>query len=64
MGNSKRYDVHRTPRLKVAAADLTISELVNEAVRATRAEDAEDIAALDPRRAERSVSFEAFVRGL
>jgi len=57
-------DVHQALRLKAATADRSISEMVNEAVRAALAEDAEDLAAFDQRRSERSVSFESFVRGL
>lgn len=57
-------DVHQALRLKAATADRSISDMVNEAVRAALAEDAEDLAAFDRRRAERSVSFESFVRGL
>ena len=57
-------DVHQALRLKAATADRSISDMVNEAVRAALAEDAEDLAAFDQRRGERSVSFESFVRGL
>ena len=57
-------DVHQALRLKAATADRSISDMVNEAVRAALAEDAEDLAAFDQRRAERGVSFESFVRGL
>ena len=57
-------DVHQALRLKAATADRSISDMVNEAVRAALAEDAEDLAAFDQRRAERSVSFESFVRSL
>ena len=57
-------DVHRALRLKAAAADRSISDMVNNAVRAALAEDAEDLAAFDQRKAERSVSFESFVRTL
>jgi plasmid stability protein len=57
-------DVHQALRLKAATANRSISDMVNEAVRAALAEDAEDLAAFDQRRAERSVSFESFVRGL
>jgi hypothetical protein len=42
----------------------SISDLVNEAVKLALAEDAEDLAAFDERQAERSVSFESFVRAL
>ena len=56
--------VHQALRLKAAATDRTISEMVNEAVRIALAEDAEDLAAFDRRQSERSMSFESFVRDL
>ena len=56
--------VHQALRLKAAATDRSVSEMVNDAVRAALAEDAEDLAAFDQRGAERSISFESFVRGL
>jgi hypothetical protein len=70
MDDSKRAtvyfdtEVHRALRLKAATADRSISDVVNEAVKIALAEDAEDLAAFDERKAERSVSFEAFVRAL
>ena len=70
MDDSKRatvyFDpaVHQALRLKAAAADRSISDVVNEAVKLALAEDAEDFAAFDQRQAERSVSFESFVRTL
>ena len=57
-------DVHRALRLKAAASDRSISEMVNDAVKATLAEDADDLAAFSERKDERGVSFEAFVQGL
>ncbi len=57
-------DVHQALRLKAAAADRSISDMVNEAVRAALAEDADDLAAFDQRKAERSFSFDSFVRTL
>ena len=57
-------DVHQALRLKAAAADRSISDVVNEAVRVAFAEDAEDLAAFDKRKSQRSISFESFVRGL
>jgi len=38
--------------------------MVNEAVRASLAEDAADLAAFDKRKRERSVSFDSFVQGM
>lgn len=57
-------DVHRALRLKAAASDRTLSEMVNEAVKLSLLEDAEDLAAFDARRGEPSVAFEDFVKTL
>ena len=57
-------DVHRALRLKAADADRSISDLVNDAVRAALAEDAEDLAAVEERAGEKAVSFESFVKSL
>ena len=56
--------VHHALRLKAAATDRSISDMVNDAVKVALAEDAEDLASFDQRKAERSVSFEALVRDL
>jgi len=48
--------------LKAAETDRSISELVNEAVKISLAEDAEDLASFEERARERSVSFEKVVR--
>jgi hypothetical protein len=57
-------EVHRVLRLKAAETDRTISDLVNEALKHSLAEDAEDLAAFDERTRERSVSFEKAVRDM
>lgn len=56
--------VHQALRLKAAATDRSISDMVNDAVKVALAEDAEDLASFDQRKAERSVSFEVLVRDL
>lgn len=56
--------VHQALRLKAAATDRSISDMVNDAVKVALAEDAEDLAAFDQRKAERSISFESLVRDL
>jgi plasmid stability protein len=56
--------VHQALRLKAAATDRSISDMVNDAVKAALAEDAEDLEAFDQRKTERSVSFESLVRDL
>jgi plasmid stability protein len=57
-------EVHRALRLKAAASDRSISDLVSEAVRLSLAEDAEDLEAFDKRARERSLSFENVVKAL
>jgi predicted transcriptional regulator len=57
-------ELHRALKLKAAATDRSISEMVNEAVRLSLAEDAEDLAAFDERVAEADLDFESFVRSL
>jgi plasmid stability protein len=57
-------DVHKALRLRAAASDRSVSDMVNDAVRASLAEDAADLEAFSERRKEKSVSFESFVTGL
>jgi phosphate uptake regulator len=56
--------LHRALRLKAAETDRSISELVNEAVRAALAEDADDIEAFEIREKEVDYSFESVVKDL
>jgi hypothetical protein len=57
-------EIHRALRLKAAATDRSISDMVNDAVKLALAEDAEDLAAFEQRAHERSVNFETVVRAL
>lgn len=56
--------VHRALRLKAAETDQSVSELVNEAVRQSLAEDVEDLAAFRERESEPTLAFEDFVTDL
>ncbi len=56
--------LHRALRLKAAATDRSISELVNEAVKAALAEDASDIEAFEVREKEPDSAFEDVVKDL
>jgi mRNA interferase RelE/StbE len=47
--------VHQALRLKAAATDRSITDMVNEAVRVALAEVAEDLAAFDERKGEQSI---------
>jgi len=57
-------EVHRALRLKAAATDQSISDMVNAALKRALAEDAEDLEAFGKRRGEESIDFEEFVRAL
>lgn len=56
--------LHKALRLKAAATERSLSDVIDEALRALLAEDAEDLAALDERANEPTVTFEAFVQQL
>ena len=55
-------DIHRALRLKSAVSERSMSEMVNDAVRASLAEDADDLAAFDDRADESTIDFEDFVK--
>jgi plasmid stability protein len=57
-------DVHRALRLRAAACNRSISDMVNEAVRMTLAEDADDLRDAEQRQKEESIGFEEFVNSL
>jgi len=54
-------EIHRALRLKAAAADKSISDVVNEAVRQTLSEDASDLEIFEKRRREPTLDFEEVV---
>ena len=56
--------LHKALRLKAAETERSVSDVVNEAVRALLAEDADDLAALRDRADEPTVTFESFVQEL
>lgn len=68
MSNPKRTtiyfesEIHKALRLKSAVSERSISEMVNDAVRNSLAEDAEDLAAFDERADEPAIDFEDFVK--
>ena len=57
-------ELHRALRLKAAASDKSISDMVNEAVKLSLVEDAEDLEAFGKRRREPNLDFEQFVKAL
>ncbi len=70
MAKSKRTTIyldpalHRALRLKAVETERSVSDLVNEAVRRSLAEDAEDLYAFEVREREPSLSFEEVVKDL
>jgi predicted transcriptional regulator len=57
-------DLHKAIRLKAADTHRTLSEIVNDAVRASLREDQEDLAAFEERVAEPVISYEALLKDL
>lgn len=56
--------LHRALRLKAAETDQSVSDLVNDAVKLSLAEDAEDLEAISVRASEPTLSFEKVVRDM
>jgi len=57
-------EIHRALRLKAATSDKSISDMVNDAVKLTLAEDAEDLEAFEKRKREPNLDFQQFVKAL
>jgi hypothetical protein len=57
-------DLHKALRLKSVETSRTLSELVNDAVKETLAEDAEDLAAFDNRAGEPLIGYSEMVKRL
>lgn len=57
-------DLHRALRFKAVETERSVSDLVNEAVRLSLAEDAEDLAAFEARRHEPNLAFDDVVKDL
>ncbi|OGT64307.1 MAG: CopG family transcriptional regulator [Gammaproteobacteria bacterium RIFCSPLOWO2_02_47_7] len=56
--------IHKALRLKAAETDRSLSEIVNEAVKLSLAEDAEDLAAFEERAKEPNLAFEDVLKDL
>jgi len=57
-------DLHKALKLKSVETSRSVSDLVNEAVRESLAEDAEDLAAFEERAAEPLISYEDMIKSL
>jgi hypothetical protein len=56
--------IHRALRLKSAETEKSVSELVNDAVRMSLSEDADDLAMFEARSVEPNLRFEDVVKDL
>lgn len=57
-------EIHQALRLKAASSDVSISELVDEAVRLLMSEDQEDLAIFAQRANEKEISYEDLLNDL
>lgn len=57
-------EIHQALRLKAATSDMSISELVDEAVRLLMNEDHEDLASFSKRENEKEISYEDLLNDL
>jgi plasmid stability protein len=57
-------DIHQALRIRAASAQVSVSKLVDEAVRLMMREDQEDLAAFELRAAEPEISYEALLEDL
>lgn len=57
-------ELHKALRLKAVETSRSVSELVNQAVRESLAEDAEDISAFEERVAEPLISYDEIIKRL
>ena len=59
-----RPELHKALRVKSIDTDKSVSDLINEAIRISLREDAEDLAAFRERAKEPTVDFEEFLKEL
>jgi len=57
-------DLHRALRVKAAQSQQTLSDIVNDAVRAILGEDREDLDAFEKRARERRLTYEELLEDL
>ena len=57
-------DLYKALKIKAVQHDKSLSELINQAVRWSLAEDAEDLAAFEQRRNEPNLDFEKVLKEL
>ncbi|MDF1642710.1 MAG: hypothetical protein P1U80_00830 [Pseudomonadales bacterium] len=56
--------IHQALKMKAASSHLSLSELVDEAVRLLMSEDEDDLSAISDRADEKEISYEALLKDL
>ena len=56
--------IHQALKVKAASSHLSVSELVDDAVRLLMSEDQEDLAAFSDRKNEKEISYESLLNDL
>lgn len=57
-------DLHKALKMKAIESDSSLSDIVNKAIRYTLQEDLEDLEAIEARKGETEISYEAFLKEL
>lgn len=57
-------DLHKALKMKAIESELSLSDIVNQAVRYTLEEDLEDLVDIETRKGEGEISYEAFLKEL
>jgi predicted HicB family RNase H-like nuclease len=57
-------DLHKALKMKAVESELSLSDIVNQAVRYTLKEDLEDLEDIEARKGEGEISYEAFLKEL
>lgn len=57
-------EIYQALRMKAASTNRTVSDLVNDAIRATLGQDQADLAAFEERAADGTVTYEALLKDL
>ena len=58
------HDLHKALRLKSVETSKSMSQMINEAVKVSLSEDAEDLAVFDERAGESLISYEDMIKKL
>lgn len=56
--------IHQALKMRAASSDVSVSELIDEAVRLLMREDQEDLSSVSDRAAEQEMSYEDFLNEL